>query len=112
MCSLQVKQLHANLVSDIVLEIREEIEPVIQDSPSPSTMKSPISEFTDDNSFALIVQMNAVTVDPMVTALQAQVTQMKQMMKKMQQSICQPTQQQIFSTYSQTPSHHSNSNQQ
>ena len=117
--SIQFKYSRANLVSDIVLKIQEEIQPFLQSSsspspiqsinlqfpnevsfaPAPSTLHSPTLQFPDKNFFAPSMQMNVVTVKPMVTDLQAQVTKIQQTMNQMHQMICQSIQQLVPFTY-------------
>ena len=58
------------------------------------------------------MQMNDAMIKPMITNLQAQMTQMQQMMNTMHQAICQSTQQLVLCAYPQTQSYNKNDNQQ
>ena len=80
---LKVKDLHANLVSDIVAGIQEAIQPPHVPSPSNTFSSSPTMStiFQDDPSDASTVQLNNVSD---FSNLQDQIAQMQQIMVQMQ----------------------------
>ena len=65
--ALQVANMHANLVQDIVSGIQDVIQPALENAAPPSLQGTDIIE---ESSLASTLQMNAMTTDPTLLAMQ------------------------------------------
>ena len=77
---IQVKNMHANLVQEIVNGIQEVIQPTLENAGLPSLQET---DATDESSLASTLQMNAIMTDPTMVAMQQQIAQLNQLVTQM-----------------------------
>ena len=77
---IQVKNMHANLVQEIVNGIQEVIQPTLENAGLPSLQET---DATDKSSLASTLQMNAIMTDPTMVAMQQQIAQLNQLVTQM-----------------------------
>ena len=64
--ALQVANMHANLVQDIVSSIQDVIQPALKNAAPPSLQRTDVSK---ESSLASTPQMNAMTIDHTLLAM-------------------------------------------
>ena len=78
--ALQVTNMHANLVQDIVSGIQDVIQPALENATLPSLQGLDTSE---ESSLTSTLQMNAIATDPTLISMQQQKTQLTQLITQM-----------------------------